>query len=199
MDSDRIVQQMQDNPARKMHQEIANQALQSSLDSIKDVGSPISNSIDDSEDSITKGESSGAESPFQDVTTFPASENSSSTMNSRNSNESVSSTPPASSSEKTTNSRNQTIPVQNPFVVGEKTNSVTVIMKGFSRGDTVRHMRDLRTAAESFRMRPENIGDGESRIIFDAIKDIQTFADRISFGKVTNVDTTTNEITIKKQ
>lgn len=75
--------------------------------------------------------------------------------------------------------------------------TVGVVLKGFSQRDVLRHMRELRMAAETFRMRVIKIEDQLSRIEFDGVKNTQTFANRISFGKVTQVNAESNEITIE--
>jgi len=131
-----------------------------------------------------------SDSPFKDVTNFPSSSQQ---------NGNTSTTEEMENPFVTTESPPEPAETKSPFAVieSEKT-TVTVILKGFSRGETIRHMRDLRTAAETFRMRPEDIGEGSSRIVFDDVKGIQQFADRISFGKVTNVDAGKSEITLEK-
>ncbi|MDB4743231.1 hypothetical protein OAF98_01985 [Planctomicrobium sp.] len=131
-----------------------------------------------------------SDSPFKDVTNFPSS-----TQQSGN----TSTTEEMENPFVATGSTTEPSEMKSPFAVVEtEKQTVTVILKGFNRSETIRHMRDLRTAAETFRMRPENIGDGSSRIVFDDVKGIQQFADRIEFGKVTNVDTAKNEITLEK-
>lgn len=131
-----------------------------------------------------------SDSPFKDVTNFPSSSQEGGNTSTKEEMENPF---------VTTDSTPEPAETKSPFAVveSEKT-TVTVILKGFNRGETIRHMRDLRTAAETFRMRPEDIGEGTSRIVFDDVKGIQQFADRIAFGKVTNVDTEKSEITLEK-
>ncbi len=75
--------------------------------------------------------------------------------------------------------------------------TVNVILKGFPRGDVVRHLRDLRAAARTPRMRMVKLDDNFANVSFDRVDNAQAFADRIKFGTVTSVDVEKKEITLE--
>lgn len=74
--------------------------------------------------------------------------------------------------------------------------TVRVVATGFEPRDMIRKTRDLREAAQTFRMRVITMEPNNAQLEFDGVDSAQAFADRIGFATVKSVDAATNTITI---